>query len=162
MIYSKSETNSQQAKYRKLTKFQKTICYNFLLYKHCCLTKDIKNMTPEKARVFVAEDDIAWHAYIYDVLAEEGHTVVLTATTIEEALAAIEQFEKLGIQVATIDSNLNSNVTPGEDGRILLAAIKEKAPNVKTVGMSSFYVDGVDIDVGKFDCDQLGKVVKKL
>lgn len=119
-------------------------------------------MSPEKARVFVAEDDKRWQDIIKDVLTDAGHSVVLTAQTRQQALEAVQQLKGLGVQVATIDGNLNPHDSDGADGQALLAAIRAQAPEVKTVGMAGLSVRGVDINVGKIDASKLGEVVKKL
>lgn len=46
----------------------------------------------EKARVFIAEDNPDFLDTLRMVLEEAGHTVTLTASTIEDALSAINNF----------------------------------------------------------------------
>lgn len=117
---------------------------------------------PERARVFVAEDDEQWQIMIEDILNEAGHSVVLKATTLDEALKAAEQFEELKVQVATIDGNLSPDDVSCYDGRALVAAISRFAPDVKTIGMSGLSVRGVTIDLGKRNAIKLGEVVTNL
>ncbi len=119
-------------------------------------------MSPEKARVFVVEDEKRWKDLIKDVLTDAGHSVVLTAQTREQALAAVPQLRGLGVQVAIIDGNLSPYNDDGADGKALLAAMRAQAPEVKTVGMSRLAVRGVDVNVGKMNASKLGEVVKKL
>ena len=117
---------------------------------------------PEKARVFVAEDNKDWQEYIEKILNRAGHSVVARATTVEEGLKIIEQFGELQVQVATIDGNLSEDDISGYDGRALVEAIGRHAPNVKTVGMSGLAMNGVTIDLGKGSIAKLGEVVTNL
>lgn len=119
-------------------------------------------MSPEKAKVFVAEDDSSWQEIIEEYLTEAGHTVVAKATTRDQALSTVSQLKKLGVDVAIIDGNLNDYESEGYDGQAVLRAIKDKAPNVKTVGMSGNSVRGTDVDLGKLNAQKIGKVVKDL
>lgn len=117
---------------------------------------------PEKARVFVAEDDSTWQRLIKQLLNDAGHKVILKAPTLAQALKSIDQFQKLGIQVAVIDGNLSEDDSSGYDGRLLAKKIKELAPQVKTIGMSGLTVDGVDINIGKINASKLGKIITNL
>lgn len=119
-------------------------------------------MSPEKAKVFVAEDNPFWQEIIEKYLTEAGHTVVAKATTRDQALSMVNQLKKLGVDVATIDGNLNKYESEGYDGQAVLMAIRDKAPNVKTVGMSGNNVIGTDVDLGKDNAWNLGNVVKDL
>lgn len=117
---------------------------------------------PEKAKVFVAEDDPDFLDSLKMVLNDAGHTVTLTANTIEDALSAINNFQIKGIQVASIDGNLRRGVISGSDGRRLVEAIRNTAPDVKIIGMSSGPIPGVDVDLGKDRFEELGKIVTGL
>lgn len=117
---------------------------------------------PPKAEVAVFEDNKNWQDIIKSVLEDEGHRVVLTATNINDALEATKRLKDLGVQVATIDGNLNDWEASGNDGQAIIAAIKANAPDVKTVGMSALGMRGVDVSVGKGDVDKLGKAVTRL
>lgn len=118
---------------------------------------------PEKAKVFVAEDDSIWRRTIKRRLSEESHEVVLEAETLAQALKSIEQFKELGVQVAVIDGNLNPYDSSGSDGAELAIAIKRLAPEVKMVGMSGATdVFGVDINLGKAGIRELGRTITNL
>lgn len=119
-------------------------------------------MSPEKARVFIADDNDTWLEIIQNYLEESDHVVVLKATSLTQALEAINQFEKLGIQVAIIDGNLNPYDHNGHDGQVLLTAIRQQTPNVKTIGMSGLSVKGTDVDLGKAKASDLGKTINNL
>ncbi|MDO8620867.1 MAG: response regulator [Candidatus Levybacteria bacterium] len=119
-------------------------------------------MSPERAKVFVAEDNEFWQKIIKRSLADKGHEVVLSATNLEDALAATSKLVKLGVQVAIIDGNLNDYEANGHDGQIVLAAIRKAAPQVKTIGLSGNSVRGVNVDLGKDNFTDLGKTVTKI
>lgn len=116
-------------------------------------------MSPERAKVFVAEDDKSWQELIKEILVDEGHEVVSLATNLQDALAAIERLEELDVQVAIIDGNLTNYDTSGHDGQTVLKAIRETASKVKTIGLSGNNVHGVDKDLGKVNAVDLGKTV---
>lgn len=117
---------------------------------------------PEKARVFAAEDNADFLDNIDFVLDMAGHSLVLQATTLEEALAVIRTLPEHGIQVASVDGNLTKNVKTGSDGRQMVEAIRNFAPGVKIVGMSGESMENVDIDLGKDKIGELGKIVTAL
>lgn len=119
-------------------------------------------MSPEKANVFIAEDNSSYQKLVKEYLEEAGHTLSLSATTIEEALACVDRFEELGIDVAVLDGNLSENEYNGYEGQMIRTAIRDKAPNVKIVGMSGNKFPGADVDLGKRKVDELGDVVTKL
>jgi CheY-like chemotaxis protein len=119
-------------------------------------------MSPEKARVFVAEDHQSQREIITEYLEDAEHTVVAHAENLPQAVDLIKRFRELNIQVAVLDSNLRQRDLDGSDGRTMLALIRELAPHVKTVGMSNDPFPGVDYDLGKSNKSQLGEVVNKL
>ena len=119
-------------------------------------------MSPERAKVFVAEDADLWQRMIKRILADSGHQVVSSATNLKEALAAIDKFAELEVQVAIIDGNLDDFEISGRDGQAVLTAIHKVAPQVKTIGLSRDRVCGVDVDLGKENGIDLGKTVTKI
>ncbi len=119
-------------------------------------------MSPERAKVFVAEDADLWQRMIKRILANDGHQIVSSATNLKDALAAIDRFAELGVQVAIIDGNLDEDESTGCDGQAVLAAIHRVVPQVKTIGFSRDRVCGVDVDLGKEKSIDLGKTVTKI
>ena len=119
-------------------------------------------MSPERAKVFVVEDSRQWRNLIIPELEFAGHEVVVTSTTLQEALEAVGTLTQLGIQVAIIDGNLSKEDTSGSDGRKILESITEKAPEVKTIGLSMDKVVGVDVDLGKKNLNSLGQAVTEI
>ena len=117
---------------------------------------------PEKAKVFIAEDDADFLDTLRPVLEDAGHTITFTADSLESALSAIGDFKRLGIQVAIVDGNLNPNVRSGTDGRQLVNTIRRLSPDVRIIGMSSGSIPNVDVDLGKQRFEEVGKVVTAL
>jgi len=118
-------------------------------------------MSPERAKVFISEDDSKWRKKAEEALFAGGHQVVLSAINLKDSLAAIERFAEFGVQVAIIDRNLDGTLE-GDDGQAVLAAIRQKTPQVKTIGFSVLEVPGVDIDLGKHKDYDLGKTVTEI
>lgn len=119
-------------------------------------------MSPEKARVFVAEDDPDHQDTIRERLERDGHSVVLSARTRNEALSAVNKLKELKVQVATIDGNLSPWEESGQDGKDLIAAIRKVAPDVVTIDMSLSGGLNADITVGKGNARTLSKVITDL
>lgn len=120
---------------------------------------------PIEARVFVAEDDPSTQDLIGLVLTDNGHRVVLSARTREEALGMISQFAAYGIQVAVLGGNLDSwkpSGDPDHDSQVILRAIRDAGVQVKTVGLSLNEIPGVDVDLGKERLLELGETITHL
>lgn len=118
-------------------------------------------MCPENANVFVVEDEKFWQDGIKDLLSQGGHRVVLSATSLDEALEATNNLSTLGVQVATIDGNLKG-YSGGRAGQAVIAAIREKAPEVKIIGFSSDPLPGTDFDLTKWHPGDLSKTVTEI
>lgn len=124
----------------------------------------------EKAKVAIIEDDTDWQDIIKKQLTERGHIVVASAGTYSAALQAIATFGELGIQVVTMDGNLDPNAYSGDEGLSLVQAIRRQFPDVKIVGMSGdnhIFEGKVDVNVGKRrlggrECLHLGDIVNTL
>lgn len=120
-------------------------------------------MSPKEAKVFIVEDEPEWRGYYRRSLKRAGHQVVLTATTLLDALNKIEHLKRKGVQVAVIDGNLEAGKRNGSDGQRVVEVIKINAPSVKMVGMSGAgNIPGVDVNLGKANISKLGKTVTNL
>ncbi len=111
-------------------------------------------MCPKEANIFLAEDNEENLDLKRRLLVRGNHTIVLEAHTQQEALAAIDHFEEHNVHVAVLDANLTQGEYKGDDGVVLAATIREKAPQVKIVGMSSnpFPTEAsIDIDASRSD-----------
>lgn len=119
-------------------------------------------MSPEKARVFIAEDNEDFLDIIQEYLEEADHSVVLKASTLTDALAGVNNLEKLGVDIAVLDGNLDEWETKGYDGQEVLRVIRATAPNVRTISMSGNKFPNADIDLGKDKVEDIGGVVTNL
>jgi CheY-like chemotaxis protein len=118
-------------------------------------------MSPENARVFVAEDDADFQLIIRTSLEEEGHKVVIAATTRKEALEDVKYLKDLGIQIGIIDGNLSGSKS-GKDGRDLIRAIRETKSGIITIGISGNKLPEADFDFGKDNLNSLGKFITNI
>lgn len=125
-------------------------------------TDSIIPMCPEKAKVFVVEDDRDWRLIINHRLNLAGHQVVGEAGTLQEAFAAIDHLGDLGVQVVTVDGRLSVHGRGTHEGQLVVEKIRAKHPDIKTVGVASTEMIGVDIDVGKCNLAVLADAVTKL
>ena len=117
-------------------------------------------MSPEHAKVFIAEDDEDYTEMYEEVLQEGGHVVVRKAATLKEAMSTIEELEKGDINVALVDGNLNEFDSSGKDGARVTKAIKEKDANVTVIGVSGLSAPWADKSVRKYDIfDELNDAV---
>ena len=122
---------------------------------------------PPESKVFVVEDDKNLAATIKAVLKFDGHQVVGMAHTRESALASAKTLQSSGVDVVTMDGNLDDpKDTSGNDGRDIVRAIREFSPSVKIVGLSGTGgVEGADVSLEKSQdvlLNQLGKTVTNL
>lgn len=119
-------------------------------------------MSPENANVFIVEDKQYWQEGLKRRLEGAGHKVVASATTLTQALEATKHLKEMGVQVATLDGNLNDYDTSGADAQRVLREIRTLAPEVIVIGLSALSIPGVDVDLGKGEAFTIDKVVKDL
>ena len=119
-------------------------------------------MSPEKAKVFVVEDNLRWQDSIRLELENGGHEVVLTATLKKDAIEKAKGLEELGVQITTLDGNLNKFDLSGKDAQEILKVLREHAPSVKVIGFSGGGIKGVDVDLGKFRLVDLAQTISEL
>lgn len=118
-------------------------------------------MSPEAAKVFIAEDDEVWRGIEKRCLTSEGHEVVVEAKTAAEAISLIPQAVKLGVNVGVVDESIPSDPS---DGQRVAQALREAIPNIKIVGVSGGKVAGTDVmmDKAQFDRAEFRKIVREL
>lgn len=125
-----------------------------------------KIMCPENARVVFFEDDKIWNDLVDKALVKSGHQIVFRTPNLEEALESINRFDELGVDVAIVDGNLESDEcleNNGEHGRIIAEQISEKKPKTRIIGFSNIRFRGkCNVDLGKEKAYQLGEVITKL
>lgn len=122
-------------------------------------------MSPENAKVFLAEDDKTFRRIAREVIEDSSHEVLIEASTLEDALEAISQAERLGVNVAVVDGNLTQDDYRGYDGRRIAEALRRQIPGIKIVSFSGNEQDYGDIHVSKGKTDQvfnLGKIITQL
>ena len=89
----------------------------------------------EQTPVALFEDDKTRREVLTEFLDMSGYMVALEAGDMQQALQIIDQFKEANIVAALIDGNLNDDVS-GDDGERIVFLIQEKAPSVKTLGIS--------------------------
>jgi CheY-like chemotaxis protein len=117
----------------------------------------------KEAKIFIAQDDEGTLRLLGKFIAASNHSVVATASTLEQADKVIPTFVQLGVQVAVLDANLTEDDSSGMDGQIMTGMIRTLFPDVKIVGLSGrrFPVP-VDVDLGAINMRDLIKVIDKL
>lgn len=120
-------------------------------------------MSPERAKVFIAEDDVYTREDLKDFLRKRGHEVVLEAGTFEDAMASIEEAKEKGVNVALVDGSLALRPPrQPEHGLKITEALREAIPGIKVVSISSDYVSYTDTHVGPFAWHRIGEIVDEL
>ncbi|MBX4205830.1 hypothetical protein KW795_01390 [Candidatus Microgenomates bacterium] len=102
-------------------------------------------------RIAIFEDDPSILRMMTRILQEDEYIVALKAVTMDEAELVIQNLEDEDIRITIIDGNLSENNVSGKDGEYIARLIKEKYPNILTIGMSASPrgVEGVDVNIGK-------------
>ena len=91
-------------------------------------------MCPENAKIFLVDDDEGTNRSLSFVLRIYGHTIVETATTLDEALEKIPSLDEKGVNVAIVDGNLSMEGQSGDDGEIVARQIKAQHPEIVVIG----------------------------
>lgn len=107
----------------------------------------------------VVDDYPNWQEAVTKQLEKNGMKVVAKASTLQSALALVPKLLSLGVSVITLDGSLDVS---SNDGNVIGKVVKQQAPKILRVGMSSF-LDGVtecDIVVGKENIDDLAEIIK--
>ena len=123
---------------------------------------------PPEAKVAVFEDDPEWQEKIRRSLTNHGHSVVVEALTLQEALDALETFREKNVNVVVLGGNLDGPIVGGDDpendSRKILYEMRITGLDneVKTVGLSGLELSGTTVDLGKTHVGALGAVVSEL
>ena len=116
---------------------------------------------PRSAKIFLAEDELGGRAWEKEVLEKAGHTVVIEAATLPEALGKVELAKELGVNVAVLDGSLSPRSPT--DGPQIAEALRKAIPGIKIVSFSARPVNWGDANPAKpLDIDKLGKIVEEL
>lgn len=120
-------------------------------------------MCPERAKVFIAEDDENFRKFDREAVTKAGHEVAIEVEDVEDGLQAVGQAKELGVNVALLDGRIPSFPN---DGATLAAALREVIPGIKVVDVSAFGDAIADADAKmpktKFSIKELGELVTKL
>lgn len=116
---------------------------------------------PEKAKIFVAEDEQTIRRLLRTMLTQRGHRVVLEAGSLAEALENIKKAKEMGVSVAVIDGSLTGQNSPG-DGPKIAEALRKEVPGIKIVSFSGEPVSWGDYNVYKPDIATLPAVIKSI
>lgn len=105
-------------------------------------------MSPKEARLFIAEDYDPIRKTLERFLSEEGHVVVVSAATAEEALARIAEAAENGVNVAVLDGSIPKDPS---DGERIAKALREAIPGIRIIAIPSLPANWGDAYVGKAD-----------
>lgn len=95
-------------------------------------------MCPERARICVIDNEPLYIQALTIVFeTSDDHQVVASAQTIEDAVLLVDKFKELDINVVILDTKLKSGDDEGVKSKKILKKIREVAPNVKVISMSS-------------------------
>lgn len=121
-------------------------------------------MCPEKAKIFIADDDEDRRTMYERLLKLGDHEVLLKAGTLEEALSIIALLPQ-EIQVAFLDGNMRKGNISGSDGEKMVEAVHNFAPWCKTIGISaSGKIEGADknFDIQRGSIQELLQIIADL
>lgn len=105
-------------------------------------------MSPERARVLIAEDRKLIRDEIKKDLEKSGHQVLIEAGSVEEAMMKIKEAKEKGINVAVLDGSLPADP---EDGPQIAAALRKEIPGIRIVALSGMDTDWGDLNLSKPD-----------
>lgn len=91
-------------------------------------------MSPERANVFLIENDENSRENAVTFLEMAGHRVVETASTLDEALNKIPSLTNKGVDVAIVDGNLSFGDESGKNGEVIAREIKAAHPEIVVIG----------------------------
>lgn len=94
-------------------------------------------MSPERAKIFFVEDNEHDRSNVQWFLERDGHSIVIEARTLGEALSQIPELQEKGVNVAIVDGNLTEGDGSGEDGEKVTNKIKKLfGESVKVISLS--------------------------
>lgn len=92
-------------------------------------------MAPEKAKLFIVDDDADTRDIIGDYMQMAGHKVVAEAGSVAAALTVIAKLRD--VDVALVDGNLSPHSRDGQDGAEVAAAFRQKFPGKPVFSISA-------------------------
>lgn len=117
-------------------------------------------MSPERARIFLVEDNTTLREMLERAVQLDGHEVITTANSYESASKLIPQLGELAINVALLDGKLLDGKLAGEQ---VAAAIQDRyGSDITLVDISSGgEMPGVSHHADKNDFDTLNQIIKE-
>ena len=88
---------------------------------------------PNNANVFFVEDSKEFRRAVKRLLEDRGHTVVLEAGSLKEALQKVEEAKEKGVNIAIIDGDLG---TGSDDGQKVAEELRRAIPGIKIISCS--------------------------
>lgn len=117
-------------------------------------------MSPENARVFIAEDNKAVRFFVKKSLEETGHQVLVEVASFEEAMNKIAGAKEMGINVAVLDGSLPDDSSHGPQ---IAEALRQAIPGIRIVALSGEEVNWGDKNLHKpEDVFSVGERVREL
>ena len=118
---------------------------------------------PENAVIFIAEDNDEMRRMLKTMLKIRGHSVVLEADSLKEALEGVKEVKTLGVNVAIVDGSLDGQDSPG-DGPKVAEALRKEIPTIKIVSFSgaSKPVTWGDYNPGKSGINKLPSLIRSI
>jgi len=89
-----------------------------------------------KAIIFLVDDHSVLRRAVKLSLEEFGHSVVLEAGALEEALGKIKKAKKSGVNLAILDGSLDRRGVT-EDGHKIADALRKEIPGIKIISFSA-------------------------
>lgn len=93
-------------------------------------------MSPQEAKIFMAEDDKYYAETLGEFLTMAGHAIVAHVRTLAEALHMIDELPEDSIQVGLIDANLDEWEDRGFDGIEIAKSFRKRFPKASILGIS--------------------------
>lgn len=119
-------------------------------------------MSPERARVAIAEDSTTFIKIIRELLKDSGHEVVAQVSNLPDALELVHKLAELKVDVLLLDGNLTEDEYKGYDAQAILAEMTKLNSTVKTIGLSGNNIRGVTKDLGKGNIMDLAKAITEI
>lgn len=122
-------------------------------------------MTPENARVFLAEDYLQMRKMARKIIEDAGHQVMAEVARIGDLPLAVERAKEKAVSVAVVDGNLSEDDTSGSDGWLIYETLKREIPGIKIISFSGQSQEYGDVHIDKRDTDQvlkLGDIIREI
>lgn len=113
-------------------------------------------------KLFLVEDAPEFMNLLKIMLGEEGHKVLFTAATRQQALDMVEAVKKADVKVAILDGGLGTSSYSGEDGFLVAQALRKEMPGIRVISFSLDNMTWGDKNVKKPEFTDLVKAIEEL